>query len=278
MITQAASEAAWPGRPRDWCSRGRPVPLKPRLALYESAHSHCLNSDINMAKLLGALGRLGGEKKRPSSMQPLKSGESLEQKLGGAEAGKAGVPKQASVPSVAGAGPKPSAVCRSDHRGDLTDSRRQAQPEDRTRVFAAPLADVVARAPGGLLPSIVVDLISYLRSHGLGVAGIFRVPGDNQELQRLKAAYDSGVPVEIEAATDVHGAASLLKQYLRELPDPPIPHVYYNSFIALQRTAAVNQRCVGRGSPPPSAEDPDVESRLKQLRHLVTKSLPEPNR
>lgn len=40
-----------------------------------------------MARLLGALGRLGGgEKKRPSSMQPLKSGETLESKLGAGEA------------------------------------------------------------------------------------------------------------------------------------------------------------------------------------------------
>lgn len=49
-----------------------------------------------MARLLGALGRLGGgEKKRPSSMQPLKSGETLESKLGGGEAVKPAASDQA---------------------------------------------------------------------------------------------------------------------------------------------------------------------------------------
>ena len=48
-----------------------------------------------MARLLGALGRLGGgEKKRPSSMQPLKAGESLEQKLDGNKSGEVAQPAQ----------------------------------------------------------------------------------------------------------------------------------------------------------------------------------------
>lgn len=56
-----------------------------------------------MARLLGALGRLGGEKgdkKRPSSMQPLKSGETLEQKLGEAPAAKGDPAKAKAAPAA----------------------------------------------------------------------------------------------------------------------------------------------------------------------------------
>lgn len=52
------------------------------------------------------------------------------------------------------------------------------------------------------------------------------------------------MPVDIEAATDVHGAASLLKHYLRDLPDPLLTFAFYPTLIAIQSTRVVWRDCV----------------------------------
>ena len=40
----------------------------------------------------------------------------------------------------------------------------------------------------------------------------------------------SGCQQEFSSSEDVHTVASLLKLYLRELPEPLIPYVYYDKF------------------------------------------------
>lgn len=65
---------------------------------------------------------------------------------------------------------------------------------------------------------------------GLREVGIFRLPGQASRIHSLKETYDCGSQQDFAPTEDVHTVASLLKLYLRELPQPVIPHVYYESF------------------------------------------------
>ena len=60
--------------------------------------------------------------------------------------------------------------------------------------------------------------------------GIFRLPGQASRIQALKELYDSGSQEDFSPTEDVHTVASLLKLYLRELPQPVVPFVLYDSY------------------------------------------------
>lgn len=65
---------------------------------------------------------------------------------------------------------------------------------------------------------------------GLHEVGIFRLPGQASRIQALKELYDSGSQEDFSSTEDVHTVASLLKLYLRELPEPVVPFVFYESY------------------------------------------------
>lgn len=49
--------------------------------------------------------------------------------------------------------------------------------------------------------------------------GIFRIASNRVKVQKLQAAYDSGLPIPKYYVSDVHVMAGLLKQYLRDIPN-----------------------------------------------------------
>ena len=58
-----------------------------------------------------------------------------------------------------------------------------------------------------------------LSALGLSCEGIYRISGVKSKVQQLKEAYNYGVPVYLHEH-EPSIVASLLKQYLRELPEP----------------------------------------------------------
>uniref|UniRef100_H0WMJ0 Family with sequence similarity 13 member A n=1 Tax=Otolemur garnettii TaxID=30611 RepID=H0WMJ0_OTOGA len=69
------------------------------------------------------------------------------------------------------------------------------------------------------VPAIVWDLVEYLTQHGLTQEGLFRVNGNMRVVEQLRLKFESGGPVELGKDGNVSSAASLLKLFLRELPD-----------------------------------------------------------
>ena len=65
---------------------------------------------------------------------------------------------------------------------------------------------------------------------GLKEVGIFRLPGQASRIQTLKELYDAGSQEDFLQNEDVHTVASLLKLYLKELPEPVVPFVLYSSY------------------------------------------------
>uniref|UniRef100_A0A3P8WNM2 RalA binding protein 1 n=1 Tax=Cynoglossus semilaevis TaxID=244447 RepID=A0A3P8WNM2_CYNSE len=88
-------------------------------------------------------------------------------------------------------------------------------------IFGVSLAEAVKRTTlydGIQLPAIFRECVDYIENYGMKCEGIYRVSGMKSKVDELKAAYDREECPCLEEY-DPHTVASLLKQYLRELPE-----------------------------------------------------------
>ncbi|XP_037133725.1 rho GTPase-activating protein 22 isoform X1 [Syngnathus acus] len=82
-----------------------------------------------------------------------------------------------------------------------------------------------------LAPLLVEQCVDFIRERGLDEEGLFRMPGQANLVKDLQEAFDCGDKPLFDSNTDVHTVASLLKLYLRELPEPVIPFCKYEDFL-----------------------------------------------
>ncbi|XP_040835169.1 ralA-binding protein 1 isoform X2 [Ochotona curzoniae] len=88
-------------------------------------------------------------------------------------------------------------------------------------VFGIPLADAVERTmmyDGVRLPAVFRECVDHVEKYGMKCEGIYRVSGIKSKVDELKAAYDREESPNLEEY-EPNTVASLLKQYLRELPE-----------------------------------------------------------
>ncbi|XP_076998984.1 protein FAM13A isoform X2 [Tamandua tetradactyla] len=83
------------------------------------------------------------------------------------------------------------------------------------------------------IPTIVWSIVEYLTRHGLSQEGLFRVNGNVKVVEQLRLKYENGLHVELGKEGDICSAASLLKLFLRELPESVITSALYPRFIEL---------------------------------------------
>ncbi|CAH2301360.1 FAM13A isoform X2 [Pelobates cultripes] len=100
------------------------------------------------------------------------------------------------------------------------------------RLFGVPLKDLMEE---GLMengvPNLVWNIVEYLRMEGMTHEGLFRVNGNFKVVEQLRHKYESGEQVILADDGDVHSAASLLKMFLREMPDGIISAKIIPKFI-----------------------------------------------
>ncbi|PWA24385.1 hypothetical protein CCH79_00011947 [Gambusia affinis] len=82
-----------------------------------------------------------------------------------------------------------------------------------------------------LVPLVVEQCVTFIRERGLHEVGLFRQPGRTSLVKELQEAFDSGERPSFDSRTDVHTVASLLKLYLRQLPEPLVPYSHYQDFL-----------------------------------------------
>ncbi|NXU48404.1 RHG22 protein, partial [Turnix velox] len=83
-----------------------------------------------------------------------------------------------------------------------------------------------------LAPLLVEQCVDFIRERGLTEEGLFRMPGQANLVKDLQDSFDCGEKPHFDSNTDVHTVASLLKLYLRELPEPVIPFAKYEDFLS----------------------------------------------
>uniref|UniRef100_A0A669E893 Rho GTPase activating protein 22 n=1 Tax=Oreochromis niloticus TaxID=8128 RepID=A0A669E893_ORENI len=86
--------------------------------------------------------------------------------------------------------------------------------------------------PQRLVPVLVEQCVCFIRENGLKEEGLFRAPGQTNHVRELQDAFDRGEKPVFDSSTDVHTVASLLKLYIRELPEPIIPFSKYTQFLS----------------------------------------------
>ncbi|XP_045736788.1 rho GTPase-activating protein 24 isoform X1 [Mirounga angustirostris] len=102
-------------------------------------------------------------------------------------------------------------------------------------IFGQKLEDTVRyekRYGNRLAPMLVEQCVDFIRQRGLKEEGLFRLPGQANLVKELQDAFDCGEKPSFDSNTDVHTVASLLKLYLRELPEPVIPYAKYEGFLS----------------------------------------------
>ncbi|XP_016134156.1 rho GTPase-activating protein 24 isoform X2 [Sinocyclocheilus grahami] len=103
----------------------------------------------------------------------------------------------------------------------------------RRRVFGQKLEETVLyerRYGDRMAPLVVEQCVDFIREQGLTEVGLFRQPGQATLVKELQEAFDAGEKPSFDS-TDVHTVASLLKLYLRELPEPLVPFSRYEEFL-----------------------------------------------
>ncbi|XP_027491910.1 protein FAM13A isoform X7 [Corapipo altera] len=83
------------------------------------------------------------------------------------------------------------------------------------------------------IPIVVWNIVEYLTQHGMTQEGLFRINGSMKMVEQLRLQYERGEEVELVKDGDVYSAASLLKLFLRELPDGIITSALHPRFIQL---------------------------------------------
>ncbi|XP_041475470.1 rho GTPase-activating protein 100F-like isoform X1 [Lytechinus variegatus] len=98
---------------------------------------------------------------------------------------------------------------------------------DRRGLFGVPL-DVVVRREGSprLIPILVQKCIHEIEVRGINVIGIYRVCGSAKKKKKLHDEFETAsalVDLSYDNYPDINIITGVLKDYLRELPDPLMP-------------------------------------------------------
>ncbi|KAL1427158.1 hypothetical protein MTO96_017666 [Rhipicephalus appendiculatus] len=117
------------------------------------------------------------------------------------------------------------------------DSRKDSVESLRHRSSTTdPGDDDCLTVHGPQVPRVINCCLRYLENYGLNTVGIFRVSGSKRRVRQLREEFDSGREVHLDQERpQPHDVAQLLKEYLRDLPQPLLTRDLYQPFLYTQR-------------------------------------------
>uniref|UniRef100_T1JD08 Rho-GAP domain-containing protein n=1 Tax=Strigamia maritima TaxID=126957 RepID=T1JD08_STRMM len=109
------------------------------------------------------------------------------------------------------------------------------KPGNTKKTFGVPLAELIHRQRNETnVPLVVRRLCQFIVHNGLSHEGIFRLNGNVKVIENLKMSFDKCGDANLEEMGDVVATASLLKLFLRELPEALIPKYLHSQFVHAQ--------------------------------------------
>ncbi|XP_017291566.1 rho GTPase-activating protein 36 [Kryptolebias marmoratus] len=81
------------------------------------------------------------------------------------------------------------------------------------------------------VPRVVERCCNHIENYGLQTVGIFRVGSSKKRVRQLREDFDMGVDIQLDEEHSVHDVAALLKEFLRDMPDPLLPQELYPAFL-----------------------------------------------
>ncbi|KAL0969977.1 hypothetical protein UPYG_G00235490 [Umbra pygmaea] len=81
------------------------------------------------------------------------------------------------------------------------------------------------------VPRVVDRCCTHIEKYGLQTVGIFRVGSSKKRVRQLRDDFDVGADVCLDEEHSVHDVAALLKEFLRDMPDPLLPRELYAAFL-----------------------------------------------
>lgn len=131
-----------------------------------------------------------------------------------------------------------------------------AHSHDSRKVFGVPLPSLVTSECK--IPVVLDRLITTIEMHGLYTEGIYRKSGVSSKVRELKAKMEESNQTDINFELyQMHVLASVLKSFLREMPEPLLTFDCYEDFL---RAASLT----------------DPQDRISTLFDIL-KKLPKPN-
>ncbi|KAI0272746.1 GTPase activating protein [Gloeopeniophorella convolvens] len=123
--------------------------------------------------------------------------------------------------------------------GANTPSSGHSQLPDRGKpTFGVDLAEQMAR-DGVEVPAIMVKCCEAIERHGIQTVGVYRIGGTMSKVTRLKEKLDKDLDsVNLDAeewAGDISNVTSVLKLWLRELPEPLLTMHLHQGFLDAAR-------------------------------------------
>merc|ERR1712137_618100 len=105
----------------------------------------------------------------------------------------------------------------------------------RNAIFGQPIKKALtASTPDHpiLVAPLILCAIRFVFENAMDVTGIFRISAKSNQVDELKKKYDDyQVPIEFDPEDDPHLVCSILKQYLRDLPEPVVPYRFYHDCL-----------------------------------------------
>jgi hypothetical protein len=127
-----------------------------------------------------------------------------------------------------------------------------------------------------LTPRLLSRSVDYIEKH-LDEVGIYRLSGSTKDVQELKFKYEQDLDIQFEYE-DVNSVCSLLKNFIRELPEPLLTHAltpdFNRIFNHLNDEAAIITNDITLESKHTLVNNSSI---LEALKRLIDR-LPAPNR
>jgi len=118
-------------------------------------------------------------------------------------------------------------------------------------VFGKKISDVIQQQGhiGGIgsshmragIPIIVQECLEHIVNFGLEEEGLFRIPGDTMQVEKLKQTYDVDCRLAHRhelSNYQMNSVAGCVKLYFRELPEPILTHRLYSTFITVGKNTS----------------------------------------